>query len=155
MAVTIYAWTHNQKSIIDNLLRKSNCGHCSLEISGTKENIKNIEKFLQLQNPEYIRSLKLVENFTHTPQQIDLFMKNATEEEKIIARENDLTNCLSIYEDNQNSGLSLGAHPTIPNKDTGPVWLTLLCQSTAYLYPSRLPRREPSVPVGFLTDDVN
>ncbi len=113
MAVTIYAWTHNQKSSIDNLLRKSNCGHCSLEISGTKENIEKIKKTLQMQNPEYVRSLKLVEDYIHTPQQIDQFLKNASEKEKITARENDLMECLSLYEDNQNSGLIDGLNKGI------------------------------------------
>ncbi|APJ03421.1 hypothetical protein [Silvanigrella aquatica] len=104
MAVTIYAWTHNQKSTKDTLLKKSNCGHCSLEITGTKESIDKINEKLKLTVPGYQNAEEIIENFKHSPQQVDLFIPNKSEEEKIIARENDLNECLSIYEKNKTNG---------------------------------------------------
>jgi hypothetical protein len=107
MAVTIYTWTYNQNSVAESLLRKTNCGHCSLEISGTKEKIKKIEKSILLRYTEYQRSMKVVEEFLHTPQQIDNFMTKSSEKEKIVARKNDLNECLIEYEDQPIKGLMI------------------------------------------------
>jgi hypothetical protein len=105
MAVTIYTWTHNHKSTMETLLNKTNIGHASFEIIGSKNNLDKIKNDILSNNPKFKEAKEKINKHIHTPQLLDQWMTENSEEEKIQGRLNELEECASLSDINYNNSL--------------------------------------------------
>jgi hypothetical protein len=86
MTIAILSWVHNQKSIMDTILNRTNMGHSSMEITISKNKFREIvkrnsffkeyHKIMNNYNKIYDEIFKIIENMVYDREQI----KKDTEE---------------------------------------------------------------------------